>query len=220
MSPQGRQDVEADQIVVPLAGGVLKLDYLEPLRDGLPNCDCCLRVPVFVDLALEPGQRALGCFWAGSGLHQVPALAGQGIDMWSMRDRYVDVVSEFTSADAWAVAQLRTVTRSRPAAAPRLVSSETSDMLLAMMRAQASRLRMFASDGWYWEDPSRSETAQVLRFAAHAARLTDEVAGTRLERTLVDDLAAIPSGSRWPAGTELYAAALSGAARAPSVAPT
>jgi hypothetical protein len=39
-----------------------------------------VRVPVFVDLALELGQRALGCFGAVRGLLQVPALAGQGID--------------------------------------------------------------------------------------------------------------------------------------------
>jgi hypothetical protein len=168
----------------------------------------------------QPLRAALDRLAAAVDTVMDERLAGSGIDVWVMRDRYVDVVSEFASADAWIDAQLRTATRSRPAAAPILVAPETSDMLLGMMRAQASRLRMFASDGWYWEDPSRSETAQVLRFAAHAARLIDEIAGTRLERTLVDDLAAIPSGSRWSAGTELYAAAvLSAGAWAPSVGP-
>ncbi len=77
---EGRQDVETDQVLIPLAGGVLKIHYLEPLRDGLPNGDGCLGVPVFVDLTLKLGQRDIGRFLTGSGLHQVPALAGQGVD--------------------------------------------------------------------------------------------------------------------------------------------
>ena len=47
---------------------------------------------------------------------------------------------------------------------------------LALMEAQRWRLAMFASDGWYWDDPARPETASVLRAAARAARLIDGLA--------------------------------------------
>ena len=50
------------------------------------------------------------------------------------------------------------------------------------MEAQRWRLAMFASCGWFWEDPVRTETAGALRAAARAARLVDGLAGTALER--------------------------------------
>ena len=75
------------------------------------------------------------------------------------------------------------------------------------MQAQASRLAMFASCGWFWEDPNRPETAQVLRFAGHAVRLVDDACGSRLEQRLVEDLAAVRV-SRGATGMDLYAAAL------------
>jgi hypothetical protein len=47
---------------------------------------------------------------------------------------------------------------------------------------------MFASCGWFWDEPARIETAGALRAAVRAARLMDGVAGTDLERRLVADL--------------------------------
>ena len=41
--------------------------------------------------------------------------------------------------------------------------------LMAVLEAQRWRLAMFASCGWFWEDPARTETRQVLRAAARAA---------------------------------------------------
>jgi hypothetical protein len=61
------------------------------------------------------------------------------------------------------------------------------------MEAQRWRLAMFASDGWFWEDPGRIETRQVLRAAGRAARLVDGQAGTRLEAALVADLGTLTS---------------------------
>jgi hypothetical protein len=67
---------------------------------------------------------------------------------------------------------------------------------------------MFASDGWFWDDPIRPETRQVMRAAARAVRLVDGVAGTRLERRLVDDLAVFSSPSRGLDGAAIYRMAL------------
>jgi hypothetical protein len=50
---------------------------------------------------------------------------------------------------------------------------------------------MFASCGWFWDDPVRVETAGALRAATRAARLIDGLAGTDLERRLVADLALV-----------------------------
>jgi hypothetical protein len=77
------------------------------------------------------------------------------------------------------------------------------------MEIQRWRLAMFASDGWYWDDPMRPETANVLRAAARAARSMDVVAGTTLERRLVDDLSLFTSPGHGFDGAEIYRRALS-----------
>jgi hypothetical protein len=67
---------------------------------------------------------------------------------------------------------------------------------------------MFASDAWFWDDPSRPETAQAMRLGAHAARLIDSLSGTGLEATLIADLAALRSPATRLDGAELYGLAL------------
>ena len=67
---------------------------------------------------------------------------------------------------------------------------------------------MFASDGWFWDDPVRTETRQVLRAAARAARIVDAAAGTTLEGRLVDDLSLFVSPSRGLDGAAIYRMAL------------
>jgi hypothetical protein len=77
-----------------------------------------------------------------------------------------------------------------------------------LMEAQRWRLAMFASDGWYWDDPVRPETRQVLRAAARAVRLVDGIGGTRLEARLLADLALLRSPARGIDGAEIYRRAL------------
>lgn len=113
-------------------------------------------------------------------------LAARGIDTWAARDRYADVASGFAEPAAWVAGELGRADGDVPRAAG--VASD----LAALMAAQASRLAMFASCGWYWDDPRRLETRQVLRFAAHAVRTVDGVCRTSLEERLVDDLSAVP----------------------------
>jgi hypothetical protein len=76
---EGRQDVEPDQVVVALAGGVLQLGDVEPLLDGLPDGDVRLRLPVLVHLALEPGQRLLSLVVRLDGLPELPWLTGERV---------------------------------------------------------------------------------------------------------------------------------------------
>jgi hypothetical protein len=81
-------------------------------------------------------------------------------------------------------------------------------ILLALMEIQRWRLAMFASDAWYWDDPVRPETKGALRAAAWAARRTDALAGSRLERRLVADLALLTSPGHGIDGAEIYRRAL------------
>jgi Domain of unknown function (DUF3536)/Glycosyl hydrolase family 57 len=119
-------------------------------------------------------------------------------DPWALRDRYVDVVVGAAGAEAFAAEAL-------PAAK---ASDPDRTRLLSFLEAQRWRLAMFASDGWYWDDPIRPETRQVLRAAARAVRIVDEAAGTGLERRLVADLGLFVSPSRQLDGAAIYRTAL------------
>ena len=117
---------------------------------------------------------------------------------WAARDAYVDVVIGAVEGDAFAAERLGR----RAAAADRR-------RLLELLEAQRWRLAMFASDGWFWDDPSRPETRQVLRSAARAARIVDGLAGTALEARLVADLATLRSPALDVDGGAIYRHALS-----------
>jgi len=119
-------------------------------------------------------------------------------DPWAARDEYVDVVIGAVEDTAFAADRL----------APRSTAGDRR-RLLDLLEAQRWRLAMFASDGWYWDDPSRPETRQILRAAARAVRLVDALAGTSLERRLVADLAVLRSPALGIDGETIYRHALS-----------
>lgn len=130
---------------------------------------------------------------------QVAATLAGSPDPWAARDAYVDVV---IGAEDGATFAARWLGRSSAAA-----TSDT-ESFLAIMEAQRWRLAMFASDGWYWDDPARPETASVLRAAARAARLVDGLVKTDLEPRMVADLALFTSPGHRVDGAEIYRRAL------------
>jgi hypothetical protein len=158
--------------------------------------------------------------------------AERGLDLWELRDAYGDVASRFAEPGAWLAEQLsrgrgRLGSGGGSAGArgtQRLAKAEERQ-LLTLLNAVASRLQMFASDGWFWGDPRRLETAQALRCAAFAARTVDAELGTDLERALVADLAAlrapeipdqaIPQLIDLRTGDEIYRAALAAVGQPP-----
>jgi hypothetical protein len=120
------------------------------------------------------------------------------LDVWTARDRYVDVVIGARDGDAFAAAMLGG-----------RASPEDRRRLLVALETQRWRLAMFASCGWFWEEPFRPETRQVMLSAARAARLVDGLAGTSLERRLVADLTTFVSPGLGIDGATIYRHALS-----------
>jgi len=122
-----------------------------------------------------------------------------GTDVWAARDAYVDVVIGAAEPEEFAARWLGGSPAPRDAAT-----------FLAIMEAQRWRLAMFASDGWFWDDPARPETAGVLRAAARAARLLEATTtgAAGLERRLVADLALFSSPGHGIDGAEIYRLAL------------
>jgi hypothetical protein len=92
-----------------------------------------------------------------------------------------------------------------------LATAEQRELLVLLLDAERWRLAMFASDGWFWDDPVRLETKHVMLCAARAARLIDGASGTRLESRLVADLSLLSSPSRRIDGAAIYREALTDA---------
>jgi hypothetical protein len=138
------------------------------------------------------------------------AAAGHlSVDIWAARDAWADVAAGFAEPDEVVAHAIEAAVSGAPARAARLaVDRDAVPLLRDLLAAQASRLAMFASDGWYWDDPVRPETLQVLRFAAHAVRLVDRHARGTLEPALLEDLRALRSPSSRRDGAALYAQAL------------
>ena len=127
------------------------------------------------------------------------------VDPAVARDDYAHVVIGAVSAAEWAAERW-------PAA-----DDAARRLALELLEAQRWRLAMFASDGWFWDDPIRPETRQILRAAARAVRIVDGVAGTQLERRLVADLAGLSSPSRRLDGGGIYRMALADVGQPPPV---
>ncbi len=54
-------------------------------------------------------------------------------------------------------------------------------------------MSMFTSCGWFFEDPSGLETRQVLRYAARAVELAEDLSGERLEEDFLQKLEGVVS---------------------------
>jgi hypothetical protein len=70
---------------------------------------------------------------------------------------------------------------------------------------QRYAMLMFASCGWFFDDPAGLETRQVLRFAARAIELSERAPGDSLEEDFLARLEAVRSND--PAagnGREMY----------------
>jgi hypothetical protein len=147
-----------------------------------------------------PLRAALERLAAGIDAVTEAAFAGMpgSPDPWALRDRYVDVVVGAVGPEAFtdgAFAQAEPTDGDRA-------------RLRDLLEAQRWRLSMFASDGWYWDDPIRAETKDVLRAAARAVRLVGGAAGAALEERLAADLALLVSPLRGLDGAAIYRTAL------------
>lgn len=105
-------------------------------------------------------------------------------DPWATRDEYIHVVGDRTSAN---VSRFLSQHQSH-----KLTSSEQVDAL-RLLEMQRHALLMYTSCGWFFEELSRPEGTQILRYAARALELAGDVAGVQLELGFLKRLAQAPS---------------------------
>lgn len=105
-------------------------------------------------------------------------------DPWLTRDEYIQVIRD---RDRENVESFLSTHCGRE-----LTPDEQVDAL-RLLEMQRHSLLMFTSCGWFFEELSRPEGVQILRYAARAIELAGEVAGTQLEAEFIKGLAQAPS---------------------------
>jgi alpha-amylase/alpha-mannosidase (GH57 family) len=117
-------------------------------------------------------------------------------DPWKARDEYVQVIRDRSSTN---VDQF--LSRHQ---AHNLSASERVDAL-RLLEMQRHTLLMYTSCGWFFEELSRPEGVQILRYAARALELAGDVTGLRLEQEFIQRLALAPSNvDCFRNGAEVY----------------
>lgn len=118
------------------------------------------------------------------------------LDPWAARDAYIQVIRDRSPAS------LRQFFLHHQA--HKLSPSEKVDAL-RLLEMQRHSLLMFTSCGWFFDEVSRPEGTQILRYAARALELAGDVAGISLEQEFVKRLSAIPSNvDVFDSGSEIY----------------
>ena len=117
-------------------------------------------------------------------------------DPWLARDESVQIVRDRTSTHVSGfLAQHQT---------HKLTSAERTDAL-RLLEMQRHAMLMYTSCGWFFEELSRPEGTQILRYASRALELAGDVAGVQLQKGFVKRLALAPSNvDFFKNGAEVY----------------
>jgi alpha-amylase/alpha-mannosidase (GH57 family) len=117
-------------------------------------------------------------------------------DPWQARDEYIHVVRDRSPANV-----SRFLSRHQT---HKLTAAEQVDAL-RLLEMQRHALLMYTSCGWFFEELSRPEGTQILRYAARALELAGDVAGVQLEKGFLKRLGLAPSNvDNFKHGAEVY----------------
>ncbi|KAB8335623.1 DUF3536 domain-containing protein [Scytonema tolypothrichoides VB-61278] len=118
------------------------------------------------------------------------------VDPWQARDEYIQVIRDRSPEN---VSRFLSRHQTR-----KLTASEQIDAL-RLLEMQRHALLMFTSCGWFFEELSRPEGTQILRYAARALELAGDVAGVQLEKEFIKRLTQAPSNvDSFKHGGEVY----------------
>ncbi|MDX1977952.1 MAG: DUF3536 domain-containing protein [Pseudanabaenaceae cyanobacterium bins.68] len=115
-------------------------------------------------------------------------------DPWAARDAYIEVLRHSLRADA-EVTELawQGFWQDHGLNFGRQQPSKVKTEALMLLEMQRHALLMFTSCGWFFEEISRPEGVQILRYAARAIELAAEISGVNLENQMIKLLETAPS---------------------------
>lgn len=144
----------------------------------------------------KPLREALN--WLRDRLVKIYNDAGREIflDPWQARDEYIQVILDRSSDKVSHFLARHQLHQLSPA--------QQTDAL-RLLEMQRHSLLMFTSCGWFFEEISRPEGVQILRYASRAIELAGDVAGVQLEKEFLSLLAQAPSNvDKFGNGAEVY----------------
>ena len=154
----------------------------------------------------RPLREALD--WLRDRLIEVYQEAGRKLlrDPWQARDEYIEVMRDRSATNIEQFLARHQQPHSGDSATERCaLSSEERVDALRLLEMQRHALLMYTSCGWFFEEISRPEGVQILRYAARALELAGEVTGVQLENEFLKRLALAPSNiARFQNGAEVY----------------
>ncbi len=119
-------------------------------------------------------------------------------DPWEARNDYISLIRDRSDASVD-----RFLARH---GAANLLPDETA-MLLRLLEMERQAMLMATSCGWFFDDISELGSVQVMRHAARAMHLAEEILGVDLEDEYVSPLSSAPSNAvKYGNGAEVYAA--------------
>lgn len=160
------------------------------------DCGCGGEGGVWHQKWRQPLRSALN--WLRDQLIEVYEEYGRKLfrDPWLARDEYIQVLRDRSTAN---INRFLTCHQTR-----KLTPTEQVDAL-RLLEMQRHALFMFTSCGWFFEELSRPEGTQILRYAGRALELAGEVAGVQLEKSFLKRLAIAPSNvEHFQHGAEVY----------------
>jgi alpha-amylase/alpha-mannosidase (GH57 family) len=160
------------------------------------NCGCGGEGGVWHQKWRRPLRNALN--WLRDQLIEVYETSGRQLfrDPWEARNEYIQVVRDRSAANV-----SRFLTRHQT---HKLTAAEQVDAL-RLLEMQRHALLMYTSCGWFFEEISRPEGTQILRYASRALELAGDVAGVQLEKGFLKRLGLAPSNvEQFKHGAEVY----------------
>lgn len=152
------------------------------------NCGCNTGTPNFHQEWRGPLREALDNLRDKlASLYEKAALKYFD-DPWEARNNYIDILTLHDrtdeNVDKWLKANLK-----------KNIKFEQADKIfvLSLMEMQRDALYMFTSCGWFFDEISRIEPIQILRYAARAMELAKKLFNINLEPEFLEILEKAPS---------------------------
>jgi len=116
------------------------------------------------------------------------------VDPWAARNEYLQVLHDRAQVISFLLRH-----RNHPLRPQEQVAA------LRLLEMQRNALLMYTSCGWFFEEISRPEGVQILRYACRAIELAETVSGQLLETEFIGRLAQAPSNNQhFQNGAEVY----------------
>ncbi|MEA5565812.1 DUF3536 domain-containing protein [Anabaena sp. UHCC 0399] len=160
------------------------------------DCGCGGEGGIWHQKWRRPLRNALN--WLRDQLVAVYEESGKQLfrDPWLARDEYINVIRDRSAANV-----SRFLARHQT---HKLTAAEQVDAL-RLLEMQRHSLFMFTSCGWFFEELSRPEGTQIMRYASRALELAGDVAGVQLEKGFLKRLGLAPSNvDTFRHGAEVY----------------